>query len=65
MALDDFIQGVFGAVVVIIMIFVFAPLLIEISKLTHTEAWGYFGAAMLVIFGILVIIVAILKFIRS
>lgn len=59
--LSGVIEAVVGVIIIIILVVVFAPLLIEISSITNTESWGYLGAVLLVIFGVMVIIITILK----
>ena len=61
MGFEDFLQAAIGVIIVIILVVIFAPTLIQISEITNTEAWGYFGAGLMVVFAIIVVIGTILK----
>jgi len=54
--LDDILQGIIGVIVVIILVVIFAPFLIQFGELTGTQSWGWFGAILLGIFAVIVVI---------
>ena len=56
MGFGDIIEAAITAFIVIILVVVMAPVVIEIGKATSQEWYGYFGAGVLVIFAVIVVI---------